>query len=94
LYQMKASDCWISIWIVADHSPDLRYKKKHIFPATFIPGPNKPKHPDSFLFPGLYHLAALQKEGLMIWDAAEDRIFKSYPYLLPVSRSVDPPLHN
>ena len=84
LYQMKASDCWISIWIVADHSPDVRYKKKHVFPATFIPGPNKPKHPDSFLFPGLYHLAALQKEGLMIWDAAEDRIFKSYPYLLLV----------
>jgi hypothetical protein len=23
LYQMKVSDCWISIWIVVDHSPDL-----------------------------------------------------------------------
>ena len=47
-----------------------------------MPGPNKPKHPDLFMFPALHHLAALQKEGLMIWDAAEDRIFKSYPYLL------------
>jgi hypothetical protein len=82
LYQNKLSDCWISIWIIADHSPDFRYKKKHVLPGTFIPGPNKPKHPDSFLFPGLHHLAALQKEGLKIWDASEDRVFKSFPYLL------------
>ena len=82
LYQMKASDCWISIWIIGDYSPDLRYKKKIVLPSTFMPGPNKPKHPDSFMFPALYHLSALQKEGLMIWDAAQDRIFKSYPYLL------------
>jgi hypothetical protein len=82
LYQKKLSDCWISIWIIADHSPDLRYKKKHVLPGTFIPGPNKPKHPDSFLFPGLHHLVALQKEGLMIWDASGDRVFRSFPYLL------------
>ena len=82
LYQMKASDCWISIWIIGDHAPDMRYKKKYVLPSTFMPGPNKPKHPDSFMFPALHHLAALQKEGLMIWDAAEDRVFKSYLYLL------------
>ncbi|KAI0704477.1 hypothetical protein C8T65DRAFT_552567, partial [Cerioporus squamosus] len=29
----------------------------------------KPKDLDSFLFPGLYHVAALQNEGLKIWDA-------------------------
>ena len=47
-----------------------------------MPGPNKLKHPDSFTFLALHHLAALQREGLMIWNAAEDRVFKSYPYLL------------
>ena len=82
LYQMKVSNCWISIWIVVDHSPDLWYKKNHVFLATFIPGLNKLKHPNSFVFLGLYHLVALQKEGLMVWDAVEDRLFKSYPYLL------------
>jgi hypothetical protein len=79
-YQMKVSlgqhmDCCRSF-------PRPVIQEKHVFLATFIPGPNKLKHPDSYLFPGLYHLAALQKEGLMIWDAAEDRLFRSYPYLL------------
>ncbi|KAH7917471.1 hypothetical protein BV22DRAFT_989347, partial [Leucogyrophana mollusca] len=68
LYQNKQSDCWIYIWILLDLSPDLRYKKKYILPGGFIPGPNKPKNVDSFLFPGLHHLAALQREGLRVWD--------------------------
>ncbi|KAG1747849.1 uncharacterized protein EDB91DRAFT_1235805 [Suillus paluster] len=29
-----------------------------------IPGPNKPKNVDSFLFPGFHHPATIQKEGL------------------------------
>jgi hypothetical protein len=81
LYAKKQSDCWISIWIILDHAPDARYMKKHVVPGTFIPGPNKPKNVDSFLYPSLHHLAALQKEGLKIWDAQEDRVFTSYPYL-------------
>ncbi|KIK25335.1 hypothetical protein PISMIDRAFT_9691 [Pisolithus microcarpus 441] len=32
--------------------------------------------------PGLHHLAALQHEGLRIWDASEDCFFTSDPYLL------------
>ncbi|KAJ3861580.1 hypothetical protein EV359DRAFT_74615 [Lentinula novae-zelandiae] len=51
LYQNKKSDCWIGIWINQDYAPDSRFKKK------------KPKHTDSFLFPGLHHLSALQKEN-------------------------------
>lgn len=82
LYAKKLSDCWIYIWVIFDYSPDLCYKKKMVLPGSIIPGPNKPKHPNSFLFPGLHHLAALQKEGLVIWDAYEDRVFRSYPYLM------------
>ena len=59
LYAHKASDCWIYIWIIMDFAPDERYKKKHVLPGGFIPGPNKPKNLDSFLFPGLHHLHAL-----------------------------------
>ncbi|KAF8897774.1 hypothetical protein BD779DRAFT_1667695 [Infundibulicybe gibba] len=33
LYQNKASDCWIYIWVVLDHSPDIRYKKKYVLPG-------------------------------------------------------------
>lgn len=81
LYQSKASDCWIYIWVVLDLPPHLRYKKKHVLPGGFIPGPNKPKNLDSFLFPGLQHLAALSKEGLSIWNSKEEKTFLSYPFL-------------
>jgi len=49
--------------------PNTHYKKAYILPDGFIPGPNKPKYPDSFLLPTLYHIACLQHEGLPIWDA-------------------------
>ena len=77
LYTHKASDCWMYIWIILDISPDQRYKKMHVLPGGFIPGPNKPKNIDSFLFPGLHHLCALQREGLSIWDASQDYSFVS-----------------
>lgn len=80
LYAHKASDCWIYIWILFDHSPELRYKQRQILPGGFIPGPNKPKIIDSFLFPGLHHLSALQREGIRIWDASLDRVFISRPF--------------
>lgn len=82
LYQSKHSDCWIYIWVILDLSPDLRYKKRHIIPGGIIPGPNKPKNVDSFLFPGFHHISALAKEGLSIWDASQNRTFKSYIFVL------------
>ena len=63
---MKASACWIYIWVVLNLAPERRYKKKHVLISGFIPGLNNPKNLDSFLLPGLQHLVALQKEGLMI----------------------------
>jgi hypothetical protein len=70
LYTKKLSACWIYIWVLLNLAPDRRYKKKHIFIRGFIPGPNNPKNMDSFLFPELQHLAALQREGLVVWDAS------------------------
>ena len=68
LFQNKKSDCWIYIWIVLNLGPDERYKIRNIIIGGVIPGPKNPKHLDSFLFPGLAHVSALQKEGLYIWD--------------------------
>ena len=81
LYQDKKSDCWIYIWVIYDLPPHLRYKKRHVLPGGFIPGPNNPKNTDSFLFPGFHHLAALQKEGLPIWNAISNRLFLSHLFL-------------
>jgi hypothetical protein len=79
LYQSKQSDCWIYLWIVFDLPPDRRYMKRCVLPGGFIGGPNKMKHADSFLYPGVQHVASLQKEGLHIWDALENKTFVSRP---------------
>lgn len=81
LYEHKASNCWIYIWLLIDVAPDKRYKKRYILPGAIIPGPTKPKHSDSFLFPGLHHIAALQNEGFRIWDAYRDIVFLSRPWV-------------
>ncbi|KIK21600.1 hypothetical protein PISMIDRAFT_103894, partial [Pisolithus microcarpus 441] len=72
LYNSKESDCWMYVWIIINLPPDKCYRKLHVQPGGFIPGPNKPKHLDSFLFLGMHHLSALQAEGLPIWNARTD----------------------
>ena len=84
LYHSKKSDCWIYIWIILDLAPDQRYKIRSILPGGIIPGPNNPKDLDSFLFPGLAHLSALQKEGLHIWDGYNCMAAVSFILLLLV----------
>ena len=64
-----------------NHPPEVRYQKRYVLPGAIIPGPNKPKNIDSFLFPGLHHLSALQKEGLRIWDSVLDEVFTSQIHL-------------
>ncbi len=81
LYTHKISDCWIYLWVILDFSPQERYKKDFVIPGGFIPGPKKPKNIDSFLFPGLYHLASLQREGLPIWNSITDQTFSSRLFL-------------
>jgi hypothetical protein len=81
LYRSKQSDCWIYIWVILSLPPHLRYKKSYVIPGGVIPGPNPPKIHESYLFPGLYHLSALQKEGLRCWNAKTGEIFTDRPYL-------------
>ncbi len=61
-----------------DYNPSTRFRKKHVLPAVIIPGPNKPKNIDSYLFRSFYHLSALQREnngaGLRIWDALQNKV--------------------
>jgi hypothetical protein len=88
LYRDRTSDCWIFIWIIHNLPPGLRYKKAFVIPAGFVPG--KPKEMDSFLFPSLYHVAAIQCEGLKYFDASTSTaIPRSVP--LVVIASADGP---
>ena len=84
LFRNKKSDCWIYIWIILDLAPDERYKIRNIVPGGIIPGPNHPKNLDSFLFPGLSHVSAIQKEGLKIWDAHRRAAVLSFIFVLLV----------
>ncbi|OBZ75159.1 hypothetical protein A0H81_04486 [Grifola frondosa] len=81
LYARKQSDCWIFIWVLFDLAPGSHYKKKYVLPGGIIGGLNKPKNVDSFLFPSLYHVSVLQREGLHIWDASLDQLFTSNPFM-------------
>jgi hypothetical protein len=84
LYRHKASDCWVYIWIILDLAPDERYKVRNILPGGVIPGPEPPGNIESFLFPGLAHVSAIQKEGLQIWDAYHQRVVLSFIFVLLV----------
>jgi len=70
LQEDKDSDHWIYIWILINLSPNQCYRKYNILPGGFILGPNKPKNLNSFLMIGLHHLAAIQQEGLKIYNSA------------------------
>ncbi|KAF9032493.1 hypothetical protein BDZ89DRAFT_1091218 [Hymenopellis radicata] len=83
LYRDKESDCWMFIYIFSAVHPDFRYTKKWVFPGGIIGGPKKPKHPDSFLFPALHHIAAVNKEGLSYYNAFKKTLItKSRLYCL------------
>ena len=81
LYQNKKSDTWLLIWVLHNFPPNLCYQKRHVFPGTIIPGPNKPKITDSYLFQGIHHLSALQRKnngtGIHMWDAIAGTVIKS-----------------
>src|SRR6266404_4276510 len=73
----KPSEAWVFIWVIHNLPPTIRYTKAFVIPATIVLGPNKPVEIDSFLFPSLYHVAALQREGLIVFDASLGRAVPS-----------------
>jgi hypothetical protein len=82
LYRHKDSDTWMATFTILNLPPDMRYKMSRMLPQVFIPGPNKPKQMDSFLFRTFHHVSALMKSGLRIWDAAQNRVFTSKIHLV------------
>ena len=88
LYRNKKSDCWMYIWVIYDLALGDCYKKWHILPGGFVPGPNTPKNFDSLFFSGICHLSALQCEGLMVWDARDQRLHWDDPFLVFVTADV------
>ena len=83
LWRDKPSEAWVFIWVIHNLPPEIRYKKVFVIPGAIVPGPNKPGDLNSFLFPSLYHVSALQREGLRIYDAYLDTLIpRSIPSVL------------
>ena len=82
LYRNKKSDCWMYIWVIYDLAPGDRYKKWYVLPGGFVPGPNTPKNFDLLFFSSVYHLSALQREGLVVWDAYDQKLHQDDPSLI------------
>jgi Transposase family tnp2 len=79
----QPSEAWVFIWVIHNLPPSMRYKKDFVIPGAIVPGPNKPRELDSFLFPSLSHVAALQREGLKIYDASTDTLIpRSIPCIV------------
>ena len=66
----RPSEAWFFIWVIHNLPPNMRYKKAFVIPGVIVPGPKKPWDIDSFMFPSLYHIAALQREGLNVYDTS------------------------
>src|SRR5258708_37467058 len=60
LYHDKDSACWIFVYVIHNLPPNLHYKKRLVIPAGYIPGPDKMKDGNSFIYPILHHISALQ----------------------------------
>ena len=74
------SEAWVFIWVVHNLPPSMQYKKDFVIPGAIVPGPNKPGDLDSFLYPSLCHIAALQCEGLRIYNLSINALI---PCLIP-----------
>jgi hypothetical protein len=89
LYRHKDSDCWMATFTILNLPPDMRYKMSRMLPQVFIPGPNKPKQMDSFLFRTFHHVCALMKSGLRIClsgklihqDKAQLLVIPTHPHM-------------
>ena len=76
------------IWVIYDLAPGDRYKKQYVLPGGFVPGPNAPKNFDLLFFSSVYHLSALQHEGLVVWDACNQKLHRDDPFLIFITADV------
>jgi hypothetical protein len=60
IFKQKSHDCWVVMFINANLMPSERVKKENLLISLVIPGPNQPKHFNSFLRPLVNELKLLE----------------------------------
>ena len=76
------SEAWFFIWVIHNLLPTMCCKKAFVIPGAIVPGPKKPWDIDSFMFPSLYHITALQHKGLTLYNTSLRTLVCSHPLVL------------
>lgn len=81
---------WPIILTCLNLPPEIRYKRKNVLVAGFVPGPKNPKNLDSFLTPLVEEFEILTDGIEGVWDAgaegtAKNKTFKMRAYLVLVT---------
>jgi hypothetical protein len=82
-FNRRNKTCWPIIIFIYNLPPELRFLAKYILCAGVVPGPNKPKDFDSFLWPLVQELTELAV-GVRAFDAVEQRLFLLRAHLIRV----------
>lgn len=76
---------WPIILTCLNMPPEIRFKRRNVLVAGFVPGPNNPKEDDSFLRPLIDEFQYLSRIGVKTWDEAEHEHFRAKAHLVMFS---------
>lgn len=82
-FRRRKNTCWPIIIINYNLPPDIRFHLSQILCVGVVPGPKKPKDFDSFLWPLVEELLALQA-GVRAFDSIKMELFALRSYLIRV----------
>ncbi|KAF7350068.1 hypothetical protein MVEN_01308700 [Mycena venus] len=82
-FKRRKKTAWPLILFNYDLPPELRFLLEYILALGVIPGPNKPKDSDSFLWPAIQELLRLAA-GVRAFDVLSGKLFALRAYLILV----------
>jgi hypothetical protein len=82
-FKRRKKTCWPLLLFNYNLPPEIRFHLKHVLCVGVIPGPNKPKDADSFLWPLVEELLKLEL-GVSAFDVCASEKFALRAYLITV----------
>jgi hypothetical protein len=82
-FRRRKKTCWPLLLYNYNLPPEIRFHLEYVLCLGVIPGPNKPKDFDSFLFPAVEELLQLAF-GVRAFDVAQSELFALRAYLILV----------
>lgn len=82
-FKRRKKTCWPLLIFNYNLPPEIRFHLRHVLCVGVIPGPNKPKDADSFLWPLVMELLQLEL-GVAAFDVSASETFALRAYLTTV----------